>query len=92
VRIFTLDLTGAEVRLLLEPPTGDVNGDWRITPHDAALVMRHILGLTALTPEQQTRGDVTSDGKLSALDAARILQYTTGIIDIENKPRGLRRE
>ena len=42
--------------------------------------MRHILGLAALTPEQQERGDVTGDKKLSALDAATILQYITGLI------------
>lgn len=59
---------------------GDVSGDDNITAYDASLVLQHVVGLTALSPEQQEAADVTGDGTISALDAALILQYTVGLI------------
>jgi len=67
---------------------GDVNGDGKITANDASLVLKHIVGLIELSPDQQGVADVTGDGAFSALDAALILQYTVGLIftfPVENK-------
>lgn len=59
---------------------GDVNGDGRISPLDAALVLMHDAGIKTLDEESQKRADVNSDGKVNSLDASLILQKDAGII------------
>ena len=59
---------------------GDVNNDGRVTPVDASLIMRHVVGEVILSDCQQIRGDVTYDGSLNGMDAALILQKVTDLI------------
>jgi len=59
---------------------GDVNGDGKIAAYDASLVLRYIVGLIELSPDQQGAADVTGDGTVSSLDAALILRHTVGLI------------
>ena len=61
---------------------GNVNNDGEVTPADAMLVMRHVVGELPLDSDQRERGDVTNDGFLSSLDAALILQKVTGLISV----------
>ena len=58
---------------------GDVSGDGKITPHDADLIMKSIIGNITLNETQRQAADFTGDGSVSALDAAAILQYMTGM-------------
>jgi Cohesin domain len=51
-----------------------------ITPFDAALVARQVVGLSNLTPNQILSGDVSGNGTLSSLDAAQIAQFSVGLI------------
>ena len=55
--------------------------DPAISAYDAALVLRHIVGLDTLNEYQQTAGDVSGNGELTSYDAALILQYVVTIID-----------
>jgi hypothetical protein len=61
---------------------GDANGDGRITSADAALILRALVGLSALTPEGMRNGDVAADfdGLPNAADAVAILRYVVGLI------------
>ena len=59
---------------------GDVNDDGKVTPHDASLVMRHVVGVLTLNSDQLLRAEVTHDGTLSSMDATLILQRITGLI------------
>ena len=61
---------------------GDVDKDGEVTPLDATLILKHVVGtvdLLASTPLEVI--DVSGDGSVSALDATLILQYCVGIID-----------
>ena len=53
---------------------GDVSGDGKITPHDADLIMKSIVGNITLNETQRQAADFTGDGTVSALDAAAILR------------------
>lgn len=70
------------IRVDSQPPIiyGDVNADGKVTPADAALVMRHVVGEVILNSEEQIRADVTNDDTLSSLDVTLILQKITGLI------------
>jgi len=68
---------------LPSPPTliyGDVSGDGNVTAYDASLVLRAVVGLKDLSPDEREAADVTDDGSVTALDAALILQHTVGLI------------
>lgn len=58
---------------------GDVNGDGRIDPIDAALVLQFTAGMLPALPIFE-RGDVNGDGTINAIDAALILQFTAGLL------------
>ena len=59
---------------------GDVDGDGKISPLDALLLLQHINDLVNLTAEQFERADLNADGRLTASEALRILQYVSGAI------------
>jgi len=68
---------------------GDVSLDGSISAYDAALILRHGVGLIVLASSQQTMADVSGDGTVSAYDAALILRYGVGLIakfPAEEKP------
>lgn len=60
---------------------GDANCDGRITAADAALILRTLVGFSALTPRGALQGDVDGVGGITAADAAIILRYVVGLID-----------
>ena len=55
------------------------SGDGKVTPADASLVLKAVVGLISLDENEQKAADVTGDGTVSALDAAAILRYTVGL-------------
>ena len=59
---------------------GDVDGDGKISPLDALLLLQHINDLVNLNAEQFERADLNGDGRLTASEALRILQYVSGAI------------
>ncbi len=71
--------------VLLASFCGDASGDGRITPFDAALILRVVVGTLQLNdPVYPTltfeRTDVNRDGIVSAIDAAMVFQYSAGLI------------
>lgn len=64
------------------PLYGDANCDGKITSADAALVLRALVGLSAITPEGMRNADVAGDfdGMPNAADAVAILRYVVGLI------------
>ena len=71
------------------PVFGDANLDGVVTAADAALVLRALVGLSAIAKEGMVNADVAPDNDLkpNAADAAAILRYVVGLIknfEIEN--------
>lgn len=66
------------------PLYGDANCDGKITSADAALVLRALVGLSAITPEGMRNADVAGDfdGMPNAADAVAILRYVVGLIKV----------
>jgi hypothetical protein len=59
------------------PPKGDLNGDGRLTPADAAIALE-----IAASGGWDTNADVSDDGSVTSLDALMILQAAAGAIDL----------
>ncbi len=57
------------------PPKGDLNGDGRLTPADAAIALQ-----IAASGGWDANADVSDDGSVTSLDALMILQAATGNI------------
>ena len=70
------------------PQKNNLVNDPAITPFDAALVLRHIVGLDTLDSLQFIAGDVSGNGQISSFDAALILRYS--VLLIEHFPVGAR--
>jgi len=60
---------------------GDLSGDGAVNVDDAIILLRSIVGLTQLTPEQERCADVNEDGKIDVADAIVILRYIVGLVD-----------
>lgn len=58
---------------------GDVNGDGVINVTDAIIVLRHVVGLQSIPPEQLPAADVNDDGDINVVDAISILRYIVGL-------------
>ncbi len=65
---------------------GDVNGDGKILPSDATVILQSYVGLATLTCEQRDRADVNNDGNVFPSDAVQVLRYYVGLISVF--PRG----
>ncbi|MBN1482498.1 T9SS C-terminal target domain-containing protein [candidate division KSB1 bacterium] len=64
------------------PFYGDVDENGLVQAHDAAFILKYLVGLyDTLTCQQFANADVTLDSTVSALDATVILQYVVGLID-----------
>ena len=75
----TCTVCGWELNPVLVQALGDVNGDGKINPKDAAMVLQHFVD----KPVQNfnaAAADVNADGKINPKDAAMILQYFVGKI------------
>ncbi len=64
---------------------GDTNGDGKITAADAALALRHAVGLDRIW-DRETRmlNDFDCDGTVGAEDGAAILRHVAGISSLKN--------
>ena len=66
---------------------GDINDDGQVNVADAILLLRHIVGLTDLEPDQVGRANVNAshdavgDPTLDVGDAIAILRQITGLVD-----------
>lgn len=60
-------------------PDGDVTEDGGVDVRDAALALRSIVGLEALTPDQKIFADLTKDGQVDVRDVILILKLTVGV-------------
>ena len=59
------------------PPKGDLNGDGRLTPADAAIALQ-----LAASGGWDLDADVSGDGSVTSLDALMILQAAAGAINL----------
>ena len=59
------------------PPKGDLNGDGRLTPADAAIALQ-----LAASGGWDANADVSGDGRVTSLDALMILQAAAGAINL----------
>ncbi len=88
---FALDIYGEEVigssgssyttldcvrGFLSSPVLGDVNGDGKVSPLDASLVLQYDAKLISAAPN----GDVNNDGYTDSFDAFLILRFNAGLI------------
>lgn len=71
------------IRIISAQPTlyGDVDLDGQIIPMDAALILKHLVGIDTLSAGGMLNANVSLDTTVSALDASLILQYTANNID-----------
>jgi len=60
---------------------GDVSQNGDISPFDASLILKYLVGVEQLDRHQLYNANVTLDSTVSALDASYILQYGVGLID-----------
>lgn len=60
---------------------GDVNGDGKITPYDATLVLRHDAEIESLGDTGLVAADVNGDGKVTPFDATLILRFDAELIN-----------
>ncbi|MCL1874176.1 MAG: M28 family peptidase [Clostridiales bacterium] len=57
---------------------GDVDGDGKITPEDAIVLLQMYVGIVEWTPRALLLGDVNKDGVVDPVDAALILRMVVG--------------
>jgi hypothetical protein len=50
-----------------------------VSSYDAALILRHVVGMITLDSLQRIAADVSGNGTISSFDAAQVLQYVVGI-------------
>ncbi|MFT5640271.1 MAG: parallel beta-helix repeat protein [Cyclobacteriaceae bacterium] len=64
----------------LNPITGDVSLNGRVSAYDAALTLQEVAAIITFEARQTRAGDVSGDGTVSAMDASYILQFAAGLI------------
>mgnify|MGYP001045278199 CR=1 FL=1 len=69
--------TAKMITVWFEPPLGDLNGDYALTPADAAIALR-----IAASGGWDADADVSRDGRVTSLDALMILQAAAGSIEL----------
>ena len=62
---------------------GDVNGDGKITPADATVILRAYVGLTKLSDIDKMATELNKDNKMTPADATVILRAYVGLNKIE---------
>ncbi|MFQ6613368.1 MAG: FlgD immunoglobulin-like domain containing protein, partial [Fidelibacterota bacterium] len=63
------------------PSYGDADENEAIQAYDAAMVLKHVVGLDTLFCQGLVNADVSANDTVTAMDASLILQYGTGLID-----------
>ena len=59
-------------------PSGDVNGDKKVSSLDYMIIRNYIMGSRKLTSEETKRADVNGDGRISSADYMRIRNIIMG--------------
>ncbi len=67
---------GTETPIVL---LGDADGDHAVTAADAALILRYLVKLDALSEFQRSCADVNGDGVIDATDASKLLRRLVGL-------------
>lgn len=62
---------------------GDANGDGKITPADATVILRAYVGLTKLSDTNKMATEINKDNKMTPADATVILRAYVGLTKIE---------
>ena len=62
---------------------GDTNGDGKITPADATVVLKNYVGSIELSNEEKEAADTNRDGKITPADSTVILRAYVGSNNIE---------
>ena len=72
------------ITVWLEPPRGDLNDDYVLTPADAAIALVLAAGGGSASCDAATlaAADVSGDGQVTSLDALMILQTATSTIEL----------
>ena len=65
----------------LVPNYGDVSLNGNITPFDASMILKQIVGLEEFNDQQFINSDVSGDSTITSMDASYILQYGVGLIN-----------
>ena len=63
-----------------DTPLGDLSGDGAIDTTDALIILKQVVGLIELTPEQQKTADVDKNNTVDTNDALMILKKVVGLI------------
>lgn len=75
------NITNGSIHIQPVPVYGDVDGNGVIQAHDAALILKHTVGVDTLYCQEVVNADVDTNGVLSALDASNVLRYVVQLID-----------
>ncbi|MCL2672015.1 MAG: dockerin type I domain-containing protein [Clostridiales bacterium] len=81
VLFLILCLLGANLLALAETPyrNGDVDNSGDLSAADAAMILRHLAGITPLTGNALAAADADLDGDVTAADAAAVLRHLAGL-------------
>ena len=77
-----LDMDPAAGTILVDLPDlkpGDVNGNGEVEVGDAVLILRSVVGIEVLTPEQAGRADLDKNQLVQVTDAVAILRQVVGL-------------
>ena len=69
---------GNKTIMVMEPLKGDLDGDHKITPTDAAIALEIAVG----NRQFDDAADVSGDGRVTSLDALMLLQSAAWAIDL----------
>lgn len=64
----------------LQFPRGDVDGNGKVNALDATKILKHIVGIEKLTPEEYIRADVDGNGRVNASDATAVLKIVIHMV------------
>ncbi len=74
-------ITNGGVTVTPLPSYGDVDENGYVQAHDAALILKYLVGKDSLSCKGKLNADVTGDSSISALDASVIEMYIVKLID-----------
>ncbi|NOZ75466.1 MAG: T9SS type A sorting domain-containing protein [FCB group bacterium] len=77
----TVTLTSGSVTIIPEPSYGDVDVNGQVQAYDAAMILKHLVGLDTLSCQGLANAEVSLNDTITALDASLILQYRVDSID-----------
>ena len=76
---YSLDALTGFLNDTVTPRKINATNQTAVTSFDAALILRHVVGVITLDSLQRIAADVSGNGSISSFDAAQVLQYAVGI-------------